>query len=163
MKKPVLVSNSEEPEGSTQSISANVSHTSNSKKSPNNSSPTEPSSHISLTNEKGLIDGAYNCLFHFDPEKSKETLLIVFRCIGRKLAERRYNMNLSQKELGKRAGVSTSYISKIECGRNCSGITLQILWTIAHAVNFQLGELFSISLKDIERLYHYDKCDYQNR
>lgn len=69
MKKPVLVSNSEEPEGSTQSISANVSHTSNSKKSPNNSSPTEPSSHISLTNEKGLIDGAYNCLFHFDPEK----------------------------------------------------------------------------------------------
>lgn len=158
MKKPVLVSNSEEPEGSTQSISANVSHTSNSKKSPNNSSPTEPSSHISLANEKGLlIDGAYNCLFHFDPEKSKETLLIVFRCIGRKLAERRYNMNLSQKELGKRAGVSTSYISKIECGRNCSGITLQILWTIAHAVNFQLAELFSISLKDIERLYYYDR------
>lgn len=163
MKKPVLVSNSEEPEGSRQSTSQNVAPHSALKKSPNNSSPTEPPNEPSSTNEERIINDAYKCLLHFDPVKGKDTLLIVFRCIGRKLAERRCNMNLSQKDLGKRSGVSTSYISKIECGRNCSGITLQILWTVAHAVNFRLGELFSISTEDIERLYYYDKCDYKNR
>jgi len=60
--------------------------------------------------------------------------------IGRNIAKLRQAQNLTQKELAKRAGISVSYLSRIEEG-NFPRPQAKTLSRIAYALNVTIYEL----------------------
>lgn len=63
--------------------------------------------------------------------------------IGLKVAYYRKIRGYTQAKLAKRAQISTSYLSRIECG-NCSrSISLYVLFCIAQALEMDISNLFN--------------------
>ncbi len=60
--------------------------------------------------------------------------------IGRKIAKLRQEKNLTQKDLAKRAGISESYLSRIEEG-NCHRPHNKTLSRIAYALMVTMEDL----------------------
>ena len=60
--------------------------------------------------------------------------------IGRNIAKLRQAQGLTQKELSEKAGVSISYLSRIEEG-NCPGPHMKTLSRIAFALGLTMVEL----------------------
>ena len=61
--------------------------------------------------------------------------------IGRKIAKLRQEKNLTQKSLAERAGISESYLSRIE-EENCPRPHMKALSRIADALRAEVRELY---------------------
>lgn len=61
--------------------------------------------------------------------------------MGYKIKEARFSMNLSQRELSKKSGVSRTIISGLESGR-ITITTTKTLQKIAKALNKTIAEIF---------------------
>lgn len=62
--------------------------------------------------------------------------------IGKKIVESRHSLDLTQKELAEKAGISTSYLKKIEEGHYIHP-PIKVLALIANALNIEIRSLFS--------------------
>lgn len=58
---------------------------------------------------------------------------------ARILRQRRHALNLSQEELGHRAGLTMRYISLLECNKRQP--TISTLFSLAHALEVPLSEI----------------------
>ena len=79
-----------------------------------------------------------------DPRKE-----ILFRQIGAKIAYYRTLRDMSQKELAKRANLSTSSLSKIERGRYNDNVSVSLLFDIADGLQIDVTMLVTFS--DLEK------------
>lgn len=79
-----------------------------------------------------------------DPRKE-----ILFRQIGAKIAYYRTLRDMSQKELAKRANLSTSSLSKIERGRYNDNVSVSLLFDIADGLQIDITMLVTFS--DLEK------------
>ena len=79
-----------------------------------------------------------------DPRKE-----ILFRQIGAKIAYYRTLRDMSQKELAKRANMSTSSLSKIERGRYNDNVSVSLLFDIADGLQIDITMLVTFS--DMEK------------
>lgn len=85
-----------------------------------------------------------------------------YLCLGRKIAECRRQIGLSQKTLARRVGISPSYLGKLECGRGTEGTSLEVLYNIAAGLNMDADQLLRITKADI-RLVHIFSLQRQQR
>jgi DNA-binding XRE family transcriptional regulator len=65
-----------------------------------------------------------------------------YKQIGRKVAYYRRLRNLTQEALAKKINISTSYLSKIECGSYPKSVSLSVLMAIAVGLDIDLYLLF---------------------
>lgn len=79
-----------------------------------------------------------------DPRKE-----FLFRAIGAKIAYYRTLRDMSQKELAKRANMSTSSLSKIERGRYNDNVSVSLLFDIADGLQIDITMLVTFS--DMEK------------
>lgn len=63
-----------------------------------------------------------------------------YKKLGLKIAYHRKLNNLKQADLASAIGISTSYLSEIECGTKV-GAPLSIYWRIAEALGVEFEEL----------------------
>lgn len=73
-----------------------------------------------------------------------------YRQIGRKIAYYRRLRNLTQEELASRINISTSTLSKIECGRYNNNLSLSMLLAIADGLNIELSILVTFDEREQE-------------
>ncbi len=66
-----------------------------------------------------------------------------YRQIGLKIAYHRKLRSYTQEELSFKAGISTSYLSRIERGNCKKGVSLSVILTIAKTLSIDVGELVS--------------------
>ncbi|GBG56587.1 transcriptional regulator [Sporomusaceae bacterium FL31] len=71
-----------------------------------------------------------------------------YKQIGRKIAYYRRLRNLTQEDLAKRINISTSTLSKIECGRYNNSLSLSMLMTIAEGLNIELVKLVNFDVRE---------------
>ena len=90
--------------------------------------------------QQAKIDGAKS----IDPRKK-----FLFRAIGAKIAYHRTLRDMSQKELAKRANMSTSSLSKIERGRYNDNVSVSLLFDIADGLQIDITMLVTFS--DMEK------------
>lgn len=69
-----------------------------------------------------------------------------YRIIGRKIAEKRVELNISQEDLAEKIDSSANYISNIERGKRNASLT--ILLKIANELNLSFDYLLSEELKN---------------
>ncbi|MDU2159968.1 MAG: helix-turn-helix transcriptional regulator [Veillonella sp.] len=74
-------------------------------------------------------------------------------CLGHKIANIRISLNMSQHELARHVGISRSYLSKLECGTGISGMSLEILFKIAQALQIDVAQLVRL------RIIDYKSCN----
>lgn len=74
-------------------------------------------------------------------------------CLGHKIASIRISLNMSQHELARHVGISRSYLSKLECGTGISGMSLEILFKIAQALQIDVAQLVRL------RIIDYKSCN----
>ncbi len=74
-------------------------------------------------------------------------------CLGHKIANIRISLNMSQHELARHVGISRSYLSKLECGTGISGMSLEILFKIAEALQIDVAQLVRL------RIIDYKSCN----
>lgn len=79
-----------------------------------------------------------------DPRKG-----VLFRQIGAKIAYYRTLRDMSQKELAKRANLSTSSLSKIERGKYNDNVSVSLLFDIADGLQIDITMLVTFS--DLEK------------
>lgn len=63
--------------------------------------------------------------------------------IGQKISYYRRIQNLTQPMLAERAGISTRYLSKIECGDTTGFVTLPIIVRIAGVLSVDINDLLA--------------------
>ncbi len=78
-----------------------------------------------------------------------------YLALGRKIADCRRRTGLSQREFARTIGLSPSYLGKLECGNGLSGVSLQILISIAKGFGIHLSELLSLDNHDRLLAYTY--------
>lgn len=61
-----------------------------------------------------------------------------YKQIGRKVAYYRRLRNLTQEALANKINISTSYLSKIECGNYPKSVSLSVLMSIAEGLDIEL-------------------------
>gem|GEM_PF-1222499 len=74
---------------------------------------------------------------------------IRYKQIGRKIAYYRRLRNLTQEALAKKINISTSYLSKIECGNYPKSVSLSVLMSIAEGLDIELYLLVKFDEKDL--------------
>lgn len=72
-----------------------------------------------------------------------------YKQIGRKVAYYRRLRNLTQEALAKKINISTSYLSKIECGNYPKSISLSVLMVIASGLDIELYVLLKFDEEDL--------------
>jgi transcriptional regulator with XRE-family HTH domain len=72
-----------------------------------------------------------------------------YKQIGRKVAYYRRLRNLTQEALAKKVNISTSYLSKIECGNYPKSVSLSVLMVIASGLDIELYLLLKFDEKEI--------------
>lgn len=65
-------------------------------------------------------------------------LAFKYKQIGRKIAYYRRLKNLTQAELAQKINISTSYLSKIECGNYPKSVSVSVLMAIAGGLDIEL-------------------------
>lgn len=73
-----------------------------------------------------------------------------YKQIGRKVAYYRRLRSLTQEALAKKINISTSYLSKIECGNYPKSVSLSVLMTIAVGLDMDLYLLFKFDEDDLD-------------
>lgn len=68
--------------------------------------------------------------------------------IGKRIRERRSEVNLTQEALSEKAGVDTSYIGQIERGKQTP--SLRILWRLSKALNLPPSEFLSMDASSFD-------------
>ncbi len=63
--------------------------------------------------------------------------------IGLKVAYYRKMRGYTQTKLAKRAQISTSYLSRIECGNCSQSISLYVIFSLARALDLDITDLFN--------------------
>lgn len=109
--------------------------------------------HFFLQEKNPLDDRLFKTLSN--PEDKIDELAL---CVGRKLAFRRYSLDVSQKSLARITGLSVSYISSLERGERAGGIIMSQLCLVAFALDYELSDLFTITTQDIKRSLSYREC-----
>ena len=71
-------------------------------------------------------------------------LALKYKQIGGKIAYYRRLKNLTQVEFAKKINISTSYLSKIECGNYPKSVSLSVLIAIANGLDIELYLLFKL-------------------
>lgn len=87
------------------------------------------------------------------------TCQILLHAIGHKITVLRTANGLTQKQLAYRAGISASYLGKLENGRHIEGVSLEILYQIAYALGVETYQLLRVEASDLrryQRLTSYD-------
>lgn len=84
-----------------------------------------------------------------DERKSDPRKEILVRQIGAKIAYYRTLRDMSQKELARKASISTSSLSKIERGKYNDNISVSLLMDIADGLQIDLTLLVTFS--DLEK------------
>lgn len=74
---------------------------------------------------------------------------IRYKQIGRKVAYYRRLRNLTQEALAKKINISTSYLSKIECGKYPKSVSLSVLISISEGLDVELYLLVKFDEKDL--------------
>ena len=64
-----------------------------------------------------------------------------YLCLARKISALRMAAALTQKELAKQVGISRSYLSKLESGVGIPGISIEVLFKLADALDVDTGQL----------------------
>lgn len=71
---------------------------------------------------------------------------------GRRIQEIRKQKKLSQEQVAERAGISSNYVSRIECGKE--NPTLDMLIRLEDALQIELREMFdfghAVSMKELK-------------
>lgn len=80
-----------------------------------------------------------------------------YREIGKKIAFYRKGKNLTQEQLAQKIGVSKSYISKIESANYNEAFSLDIMFSIANALNLDAG-LFLLSPDMLKQTIYVSRC-----
>lgn len=75
--------------------------------------------------------------------------------VGRKVAALRKKKGLSQKWVAQRAGISSSYLAKIECASGTLGTSMQVYFILADILQVKLPELFDLDIQDRHRVRVY--------
>jgi transcriptional regulator with XRE-family HTH domain len=76
-------------------------------------------------------------------------LALRYKQIGRKVAYYRRLRNLTQEALAQKINISTSYLSKIECGNYPKSVSLSVLMAIAGGLNIELYLLLKFDEQDL--------------
>lgn len=76
-------------------------------------------------------------------------------CLGRKISMLRRDRGLSQKDLARLAGISPSYLAKIECATGSQGLSLQVLYILAKTLDQDVSALLSFGAPDTSRVKAY--------
>lgn len=76
-------------------------------------------------------------------------LTFKYKQIGRKIAYYRRLKNLTQAELAQKINISTSYLSKIECGHYPKSVSLSVLMAIAGGLDIELYLLLKFDDEDM--------------
>ena len=76
-------------------------------------------------------------------------LAFKYKQIGRKIAYYRRMKNLTQGDLARKINISTSYLSKIECGSYPKSVSLSVLIAIAQGLDMELYLLFKFDEESI--------------
>jgi len=85
-------------------------------------------------------------------------------CLGRKIAKLRREKGYTQKVLAKKADISCSYLSKLECGKNIPGVSLEILLSISACLDIEKDQLLRVTSADIKELEFYNmQCAIRER
>ena len=71
-----------------------------------------------------------------------------YLCLARKISALRMAAALTQKELAKQVGISRSYLSKLESGVGIPGISIEVLFKLADALDVDPGQLLQIKSRD---------------
>jgi transcriptional regulator with XRE-family HTH domain len=82
---------------------------------------------------------SYNQLYQFATEKVHEDPDVLLRKIGRRIRQRRQELDMTQKELADRLGITPSNITIIEHGEQ--NLTIRTLAKLAEALDVTVGEL----------------------
>lgn len=80
-----------------------------------------------------------------------------YKQIGRKVAYYRRLRNLTQEELAKRVNISTSSLSKIECGSYNKNLSIAMLLDIAEGLNIELAML--VNFDEREKALEWDTTE----
>ena len=67
---------------------------------------------------------------------------VLYRTIGNKIKQIRNENNLTQQQLCDKAGISISYLSKIEAAKCDKSFSLSILNQLANALSIDITEFF---------------------
>ena len=70
---------------------------------------------------------------------------ILFKQIGAKIAYYRTLRNLTQKDLAKRAKISRSALSRIECGKYNDNVSVSLLFNIAEGLRIDTALLMTFN------------------
>lgn len=70
---------------------------------------------------------------------------ILFKQIGAKIAYYRTLRNLTQKDLAKRANISRSALSRIECGKYNDNVSVSLLFDIAEGLRIDTALLMTFN------------------
>lgn len=70
---------------------------------------------------------------------------ILFKQIGAKIAYYRTLRNMTQKELAKRAKISRSALSRIECGKYNDNVSVSLLFNIAEGLRIDTALLMTFN------------------
>jgi len=62
--------------------------------------------------------------------------------IGKKIAEQRKKLNLTQEELANKVGISYSYLTQIEAPNVVKKMSLEVLLDIVNVLKIDIKELF---------------------
>lgn len=76
-------------------------------------------------------------------------------CLGFKIATLRRSLGISQRQLSEFAGISRSYLSKLEQGCGIGGVSLEVLLRIAHCLHMPISQLLHFRVQD------YQLCNKQ--
>ena len=85
--------------------------------------------------------------------KSLPTTLV----LARRLSHLRKEMGLSQKSFARQAGISPSYLAKLECATAMEGVSLEILLQVANVLHMNLAEFCTLrreNYQEAQRFLH---------
>lgn len=64
--------------------------------------------------------------------------------LGRKIASLRAANHLTQRQLAERAYISPSYLGKLESGIHVEGVSFEVLFRLAYALDIEFYQLFRL-------------------